>query len=235
MALRAFQEAQSSGGDDTFMASNEAIDHVTLVGKVCEVETTASLMKFTLDDGSGRLKVKHYSQDDGPSDVVDIRENVYMRAFGTLKTSAGEAYLNAHLVRPVTDFNEVTYHSLQIVQTHMHILHKQGYTFDAQGNAVLAQSAPAPAAAGGFGGYQAPAVPPAGGTQGAAGVSQDPCVAAVLAAIQQAENGGTGLSIDAITSRVGKYPAQKVKQALDHLSGEGHIYSTIDENHFAAV
>ena len=236
MALRAFQEAQSSGGDDTFMASNEAIDHVTLVGKVCEVETSASLMKFTLDDGSGRLKVKHYSQDDGPSDVVDIRENVYMRAFGTLKTSAGEAYLNAHLVRPVTDFNEVTYHSLQIVQTHMHILHKQGYTFDAQGNAVLAaQPAPAPAAAGGFGGYQAPAVPPAGGTQGAAGVSQDPCVAAVLAAIQQTENGGTGLSIDAITSRVGKYPAQKVKQALDHLSGEGHIYSTIDENHFAAV
>ena len=57
----------------------------------------------------------------------------------------------------------------------------------------------------------------------------------LLAAIQQTENGGTGLSIDAITSRVGKYPAQKVKQALDHLSGEGHIYSTIDENHFAAV
>ena len=237
MALRAFQEAQSSGGDDSFMVSNEAIENVTLVGKVCEVENSESLMKFSLDDGSGRLKVKHYSQDmDGPGGIMDIRDNVYMRAFGTLKTSAGEAYLNAHLVRPVTDFNEVTYHSLQIVQTHMHILHKQGYTFDAQGNAVLAaHSAPAPAAAGGFGGYQAPAVPPAGGTQGAAGGSQDPCVAAVLAAIQQAENGGTGLSIDAITARVGKYAAPAVKQALDHLSGEGHIYSTIDENHFAAV
>ena len=84
-------------------------------------------------------------------------------------------------------------------------------------------------------GYPAHPCPPAPRTQGAAGGSQDPCVAAVLAAIQQAENGGTGLSIDAITARVGKYAAPAVKQALDHLSGEGHIYSTIDENHFAAV
>jgi replication factor A2 len=45
---------------------------------------------------------------------------------------------------------------------------------------------------------------------------------------------GSGIHIDDITSRVSSqgYSVMEIKNVINNLSNEGHIYSTIDENHY---
>ena len=47
-------------------------------------------------------------------------------------------------------------------------------------------------------------------------------------------NADAGMHVDAITAQVTLqgYNAGDIKNAINHLSNEGHIYSTVDENHF---
>jgi len=45
-----------------------------------------------------------------------------------------------------------------------------------------------------------------------------------------------GLQRDEVAEQLnGKMSKKEVNDALDYLSGEGHIYSTIDDDHFKAI
>lgn len=46
----------------------------------------------------------------------------------------------------------------------------------------------------------------------------------------------TGINIDQICQQLrGKYTEDNVREAIDWLGCEGHVYSTIDEEHFRAT
>lgn len=58
-----------------------------------------------------------------------------------------------------------------------------------------------------------------------------PSAAQVLDTIGANKNGDRGTSIDEVVAQVGAPPAQ-VRKAVDNLAQEGHLYSTVDENHW---
>ena len=48
-------------------------------------------------------------------------------------------------------------------------------------------------------------------------------------------NSGSGIHVNDIVAQVsskGGYSAAEIKNVINNLSNEGHIYSTIDENHY---
>jgi replication factor A2 len=55
----------------------------------------------------------------------------------------------------------------------------------------------------------------------------------VLTAIKNVK-GGEGVALDDVLRTLKSVPNDQVRAAIEYLSSEGHIYSTIDENHFRA-
>ena len=83
-----------------------------------------------------------------------------------------------------------------------------------------------------FGG--AAAAPPAAGSGGRNDVGTDGLTNAqrdVKAAVAALGAGANGASVDEVAASLGALPRDAVKDAVAFLLEEGHLYSTVDENH----
>lgn len=47
-----------------------------------------------------------------------MRENTYVRVYGTVRSFAGKKSISAIKMTPVTDMNEMTYHILSVIHSH---------------------------------------------------------------------------------------------------------------------
>ncbi len=149
----------------------------------------------------------------------------------------------AFKIRLVENPAEAEYH--KTLATYVHLYNTFG---------PLPDVAAAPAAGGGmFGGnaansnaYQAPA-PSYAANAGAGGLSE--LHKTVLQQIKSVKvcfcfpspvvtrcctQGGEGAALDDVLRTLRNVPQNQVREAIEYLSAEGHIYSTIDENHFRA-
>merc|ERR1719343_594028 len=59
--------------------------------------------------------------------------------------------------------------------------------------------------------------------------------AAVLRTLRDTGDDIEGLTVDALASKVTPASAADVRKVLDELVGDGEVYTTIDDDHFAAV
>ena len=91
---------------------------MTLVAKVVSSSDAATQVTFQLDDGSGRVTAKMWVEDDAEAVSAlkqDLRPGAYVRVFGSLRAFQGTRTLVVYSVRAVTDFNEITFHGLEVV------------------------------------------------------------------------------------------------------------------------
>jgi replication factor A2 len=209
---------------------------VTLVGKVVSVTEHAACTEITLSDGTGTAPVKHWhdaSEDGGGAGggraTSALAPGTYIRVHGSMRLFDGVRSLVAYAIRPILDGNELTYHLLQAVFQHAHLKATGGVG----GPVAAAAPGAAPAAAGVFG----------AGPKGAAAVVDDGGVGADgLTGLQRAAkaavgelgaSGANGASVDAVCGALAPagHAAAAVRDAVTFLLEEGHLYSTIDENH----
>jgi replication factor A2 len=87
-----------------------------LMGK--EEHTTNT--KFYLSDGSGTIECKLWAEKEsgGYMRLQSINDNCYVRVCGNMREYEGMKHILVYDVREVTNFNEVTYHILDIILTH---------------------------------------------------------------------------------------------------------------------
>lgn len=242
VTVKQLSEATMDTENDSWVVSGEAVQDVTLVGKIVSVEEKSTHAEYGVCDGTGRVMVRSYiNSDDGAEEKqrAELRQGRYARVFGKFRTQAGEMCVSAHSMRPVTDFNEVTYHLLEAVYTHLDALKRQGYSFDAAGNPVtaapggLAAGAPAGAAPGAFVGGGAGGG--GGAMAGAAGGGGGGALEEVnqLFMTPEAMNSAEGLSFDQVVQRLGnKYNRDDLKRYIEELCDQGLLYSTNDDHHF---
>eukprot|EP00242_Pyramimonas_sp_CCMP2087_P006410 CAMPEP_0198209464 /NCGR_PEP_ID=MMETSP1445-20131203/16091_1 /TAXON_ID=36898 /ORGANISM="Pyramimonas sp., Strain CCMP2087" /LENGTH=102 /DNA_ID=CAMNT_0043883247 /DNA_START=22 /DNA_END=330 /DNA_ORIENTATION=+ len=89
--------------------------------------------------------------------------------------------------------------------------------------------------------YQTP-VPAYNGGGGGAAAGRvggfEPCQAQVLSIFEgpMAAQSDTGLNVETLMKDLGnKFSRDQIKGAVDFLVNEGHLYSTIDDNHFKST
>jgi replication factor A2 len=73
---------------------------------------------YKIDDGSDCVNVRHWAPPPSPEDQ-SFREGKYIRVCGQLKENEGNRELLAYQIQPITDFNEITYHHLNVVYAHL--------------------------------------------------------------------------------------------------------------------
>lgn len=161
---------------------------------------------------------------------IICREGVVVRVIGQLRSFNNTRNIVAYSIRPIVDFNEYTFHFIDVV--HTHLKHTKGKP----------PSAGAGGAMGGvpmsYGGMPAPTGYGAPPSYGGPPAQEDNVHNLVLSFFKtKGEQSDTGCSIQDVFAAVAGQgiSESKVREAVDFFSNEGHLYSTIDDDHYKAT
>ena len=203
-----------SGGTDDIIVDGQPVGNVTLIGKVSNFVSNATFISLELDDGTGKVLTKQFKQETVDYDLGnDIKDGIYVKVIGTMSQYSGEWHVNAFSIRPLDNHNELTYHLSQIMFQHAHFT---------QGDA----------------GAQAPAANQAGaGFNTAMDPGMQPVDAEVDSIFKDFETnmGGNdaGFTVqDVVAASNNRLNADAVMKCIHRLVDAGHLYSTIDDNHW---
>lgn len=203
---------------------------VTFVGQIRNISTQTTNITYRLDDGTGTFEVKQWIDSDAMADETThaskLSENTYARVFGKLK-SFGKRHVASHVIRPITDYNEINYHLLEATAVHLHFSRGPAESLGKEGNA----NGGAYGQEQGYGGAQD------GGGMG--GGSKLPATASsgarkVYQCIASTPQTNEGLHMQDIASRTSMEVADVLK-AGDELQGLGLIYTTVDDHTWALL
>merc|ERR1719162_2585895 len=85
-----------------------------LVGAVEQLVKQTSSVQFVLNDGTGRVKVRHYTASDaGSAGLESIVDGGYITIVGSVRTSPA-LHISATFLHPVASANEVSYHMIEV-------------------------------------------------------------------------------------------------------------------------
>jgi len=240
--LNATQEAQ----DDAYMVDGRECTQVTVVGLITNVQEQSTCITYDLEDNTGQIQARMWLETDESDFMVRSRREwtpgTYVRAVGNMKSNQGSdtKALTAFHLRKVKDFNEVTYHLLDCC--HAHLYNTKGALPDAKPMAPSNSSFASPQRA--F--APQPAQPSSSGAVPMSGVTNNGGDGPVnikdtlLEILKNASESPMGIGIDEAMAQLaskGARPCEKreVRGIIEDLAMEGLVYSTVDEDHFAAT
>lgn len=204
---------------------------LTFIGQIHAVASQATNITYKLDDGTGLIEVKQWIDSDADPDSARPlpTEGQYMRVWGRLKAFNNKRHVAAHIIRPVTDFNEVSMHLLEATAVHLYFTRGPPETLQAgvkqeDGNGLFVDGYGGDAAGG--------AVSTGAGKQLPRGMSAG--ARKVFALLQSAPQNNEGLHVHNIVSQL-SMPANDVLKAGDELLGHGLIYTTVDDETWAVL
>ncbi|EKG19567.1 Nucleic acid binding OB-fold tRNA/helicase-type [Macrophomina phaseolina MS6] len=223
VTLKQINDAVNTQESD-FTIDGAEITQITFIGQIRNISQQTTNITFKLDDGTGIAEVKLWIDSDAPNPLEPadgskptLVENAYARVWGKLKSYGNKRHVIAHIIRPITDFNEISYHLLEATVVHLHFT-RGPLNSDSK-----------PAANGGdvqMGGY--------GGNAGSVPANISSGAAKVLNVLRTAPQGNEGLHMQDIASRTGMDMAD-VAKAGDELLTEGRIYTTVDDTTWALL
>jgi len=220
--------------EDTFSVEGIEAHVVTLVGLVRGVETSTTKVSMYLDDQTGTIECINYVGTDGDSsEPTMLAEATYGRVVGALRKMKGQKYVIIFKTAPVTDLNEITCHMLEVIQTRMKL--KKLKEADAQkpapgtsdnsfGNSMLA------------GGLGPTGTGDAGGSNVAGNIAGFSANQNLVHRIICSAREESGMHKDQIIAAVkNKINQKELMEILDFLSNEGHVFSTVDDDHYKST
>ncbi|CAG5119833.1 unnamed protein product [Candidula unifasciata] len=203
---------------DVFVSGNVELSQVTLVGLIVGVNETPTRIDYLVDDMTGPpLDVKQFNNANDENEQAQnvasfaLPVNTYVRVYGNVRAFGGKRSVNAHKITPLTDMNELSGHILEVIYANAQ---QQGSTPAAfsggDKKGVVAMET----------GNQIPGLTP---------------LQSQIQMIIRSDRSEGGCSFDDICKQLRTAAPKAIRDALEFLSTEGHIYSTIDEEHFQAT
>ncbi|XP_021723414.1 replication protein A 32 kDa subunit B-like [Chenopodium quinoa] len=228
LTVKQINEALLASNDiNNFVVDGVDVNNVTLIGLVFNKTERVTDVGFVLDDGTGRINVHRWVNDSyDTKEMEKIADGMYVRIYANLKGFQGKKQLMAFSVRPVTDFNELTYHYLECMYVHTYStkLQATGVPADAQ---MMSSVNGTP-----IRGYQ--------GTQQNQFPGQfselkdvDQMVMEYLqqpACLAQEK----GVHVKELMQRL-NLPLDKIMGSIKALEVEGFVYSTVDDEHYKST
>ncbi|KAL5016804.1 hypothetical protein ScPMuIL_006393 [Solemya velum] len=207
--------------DDKFFSGEIEISQVTIVGLIRSVRETTTRLDYEIDDMSGPpIEVKQFVDNDetvpDEEKVQAMRENTYVRVCGHVRSFGGKRSIVAFKMTPIADMNEVTCHILEVI--HSHVMLSQ----DSSANAAVTSAGDATIGQTGYNDMT-------GAINGLTPIQSQThlCI--------KSNSTEHGASIESVCKQLRGVPEKSIREAIEFLSSEGHIYSTIDEDHYKAT
>ncbi|XP_012922552.1 replication protein A 30 kDa subunit [Heterocephalus glaber] len=198
--------------DNVFKIRGFEVSQISIVRIIRQAERAPNYILYKIDDMTSKPieACQRLGRDKAKQGMTPLPVGVYAKVFGVLTSSTGAKSLEVLKIRVLEDMNEFTTHILEVVNSHMML--------DRAHQESTEESMPV-----------APSE-----MDNTAGV-HDQCqfkffLKEVLRLIQECPL-LEGKSVHELQTEICT-SVKDIKQAIDHLTIEGHIYSTVDEEHF---
>mmetsp|Transcript_16165 Transcript_16165/g.40537 ORF Transcript_16165/g.40537 Transcript_16165/m.40537 type:complete len:270 (-) Transcript_16165:1073-1882(-) len=217
MAFKA--RPDSSGGNDVLtLEDGRALHSVKVVGAVRTADVQSTNIMYTIEDGTGALNVKQWADDNDAEAIGEMkrqnaREGIYVKVIGQISDYDGKKQLVANSVQALSSGNELTHHLLEVM-----------YSAEKYKQADSIVSAPIMQTNNGIAINNSAKIE-GGGDSGSSIRDR------VLQFLRENDS-ETGASIDVCIQQLSGVAESDIRQAAEHLSEEGQIYSTINESYF---
>ncbi|XP_065553859.1 replication protein A 32 kDa subunit [Lathamus discolor] len=206
--------------EETFRVGEVEISQVTIVGIIRHAEKAPTNILYKVDDMTAApMDVRQWvDTDEAGSENVVVPPGTYVKVAGHLRSFQNKKSLVAFKIMPLENMNEFTTHMVEIVHAHM-ILRK---------NLMSASKAPQSfgTGMGNMGGYGG------GGSLPVNGLTAHQTQ--VLNLIKNCPV-PEGMSLQELKVQLHNVSMSTIKQAVEFLSSEGHIYSTVDDDHYKST
>uniref|UniRef100_A0A3B5KSK4 Replication protein A C-terminal domain-containing protein n=1 Tax=Xiphophorus couchianus TaxID=32473 RepID=A0A3B5KSK4_9TELE len=184
--------------------------------------TVSQLMSASQVDEVFRVGDVEVTQDPSVDSTV-LPPGTYVKVSGNLRSFQNHRSVVAFSVRTLEDMNEITSHILEVVHAHMALGKPQ--TMVRKCLMPMLQQGPGMTA----GSYAGTNEIPLMVINGLSGNQNQ-----VLSLIKGCPD-PQGISIQDLKQRLNGISLTVIKQAVEFLSNEGHIFSTIDEDHYKST
>lgn len=223
------QLMSAAQAEDIFRVGEVEVAQVTIVGIIRSTDKSLTNIQYKVDDMTGApMDVKQWMDTEDPGvDSAVIPPNTYVKVSGNLRSFQNHRSVVAFSIRPLEDMNEITSHMLEVVQAHMLLSKPQTMTGGGSSEGVSTSTPMSKPGMGGMGGM-------GGGNSDMSANGLSPGQNQVLRLIRSCQD-DQGISIQDLKHRLGGMSISVIKQAVEFLSNEGHIFSTIDEEHFKST
>jgi len=210
--------------EEGFTVEGAEVGMVVVVGRVVTMEKAATKSTYHIQDDSGELEVIQWLEEG--TNQPEFSEGSPVKVIGSIRTQGEKRHIMAFKIAPVPTQEEYDAHMLEIVYSHLKIRQLQ-QKINGQISGGVADGSLSNSMMGGGLGVQGMQVDNSAG-QSFGNKNYD----LVYGMIRQSKD-ETGLDRDSIYNQLRtKMSKQEMDSSLDFLSSEGHIYSTIDEDHF---
>ncbi|KAL8913904.1 MAG: hypothetical protein Q9171_001397 [Xanthocarpia ochracea] len=224
-------DASQPHPDADFKIDDVEVQQLTFVGQIRNISTQTTNITYKLDDGTGTVEVKQWI--DSEASTMDLEggnsknnaglvENEWARVWGRLKAFNNRRHVGAHVIRPVTDKMEITYHLLEA--TYVHLFFTRG-PLDASG----ANGANGGQTDGQYGGDGEMGM---GGARGMPNVG--PNARRVYQCLKESPQNNEGLNVQHIAASL-RMPLTEVMKAGDELLTQSLIFTTVDDTTWAIL
>ncbi|KAM9310138.1 replication protein A 32 kDa subunit isoform 2-T2 [Pholidichthys leucotaenia] len=222
------QLMSASQADEAFRVGDVEVAQVTIVGIIRSTDKSMTNIQYKVDDMTGApMDVKQWVDLEDPTvDSTVLLPGTYVKVSGNLRSFQNHRSVVAFSIRPLEDMNEITSHMLEVVQAHMALGKPQ--TMSNVGGGMSSNITPVsrPSA-----GTMAKGYPGANDMVNNGLSANQNQVLCLIKSCPEPQ----GISIQELKQRLGGMSLNIIKQAVEFLSNEGHIFSTIDEDHYKST
>ncbi|KAJ7304196.1 hypothetical protein JRQ81_011728 [Phrynocephalus forsythii] len=208
--------------DDAFKVKEVELSQVTIVGIIRQAEKAPTNILYKVDDMTAApMDVRQWiDTDEECSENVVVPPGTYVKVAGHLRSFQNRKSLVAFKIMPIEDMNEFTTHLLEVVHAHMVLRIENTSTSTKTPQSVVPlEMSEMPNDDGNN------ATPVRGLT------SHQSQVLNLIKTCRTTE----GISFQDLKSQLHSMNLQSLKKAVEFLSSEGHIYSTVDDEHFKST
>ncbi|XP_063679775.1 replication protein A 32 kDa subunit-like [Bolinopsis microptera] len=208
-------QADHNPADDIFNYKGVDVHLVTFVGMVRDIIEASTSITYKIDDYTGPpISVRKFIQE-GEEDTSNMtRTHTYVRVYGHLRSLNDQRNVIAFKVAPLESHNEISNHILEVVRSHLKL--KKG---------LSAPGGMAGAANGTFTNGNSHS----NGNDSTSGLG--PAQQSVFDALKKSSS-DIGMSVMEMSKITSHLSVTQIRSAIDFLSNEGHIYSTVDDEHY---
>ena len=227
MTIKQIIDAQQPHPDADFKVDGDAINQITFVGQIRNVSNQTTNITYKVDDGTGTVEVKQWIDSDtanmdgplaGDPSKAKLVENAYCRVWGRLKAFNNKRHVGAHMIRPVTDYNEVNYHLLEATAVHLY----------------FTRGPPPSAGANGQHGADMNGGSTFNDAESRNLRSLSPLARRILQYMKDAPQSNEGFHVQMLASQVHAAVAD-VYKATEELVGHSILFTTVDDNTWALL
>ncbi|XP_028042885.1 replication protein A 32 kDa subunit [Bombyx mandarina] len=217
------RQALHSGEEGVKIWGTE-IQIVSIVARIRSIRMQSTKITYTIQDITGRMRAVLWL-DQEAMEVEDtsspkVQVNDYIQIYGNVKTNKGTKILMAFKIMPVTDVNIITFHYFQCIHNKIQMeagSKKEKNIQDVPINNMLPANS-------------------------MVGITETSSVNGLNSRQMMVFNLIRGSTVEQGISKQDMYASLKDRMTkvefeniLEWMCGEGHIYSTIDEEHFRAT